>query len=138
MATDEAVQAINAEFYAAFESLDIRRMEAVWLRKGYIRCVHPGWSLLTGWDAVMQSWRQIFENTQQMRFTLTDVRVNVSGSLSWVTLYENLASNVQGEANSAVVLTTNLFEDSEQGWRMIHHHGSPVMMPQPEPTPTVH
>jgi ketosteroid isomerase-like protein len=138
MATDKAVQTINAEFYAAFESLDIRRMEAVWLRESYIRCVHPGWSLLTGWEAVMQSWRQIFENTQQMRFTLTDVRVNVSGSLSWVTLYENLASNVQGEANSAVVLTTNLFEESEQGWRMIHHHGSPVMIPQPEPTPTVH
>jgi len=138
MATDEAVQAINAEFYAAFESLDIRRMEAVWLNENYIRCIHPGWSLLTGWDAVMQSWRQIFENTQQMRFALTDIRVNVSGSLSWVTLYENLASNVQGEANSAVVLTTNLFEESEQGWRMIHHHGSPVMIPQPEPTPTVH
>jgi len=138
MATDEAVQAINAEFYAAFESLDIRRMEAVWLNESYIRCVHPGWSLLAGWDAVMQSWRQIFANTQQMRFTLTDVRVNVSGSLGWVTLYENLASNVQGEANSAVVLTTNLFQEAQHGWRMIHHHGSPVMIPQPGPTPTVH
>ena len=138
MARDGAIEAINAEFYSAFESLDILRMEAVWLRDGDIRCVHPGWALLTGWDAVMQSWRQIFENTQQMKFTLTDLRVNVRGSLSWVTLYENLASSVQGEANAAVILTTNIFEQGASGWRMIHHHGSPVMQPQPEPMPTVH
>lgn len=138
MAREDAVVAVNAEFYAAFESLDMSRMEAVWLHEGYIRCVHPGWALLSGWDAVMQSWRQIFENTQRMKFTLTDVRVNVTGSLSWVTLYENLVSRVQDEANLAVVLTTNIFEESDAGWRMIHHHGSPVMQPQPEPMPTVH
>ena len=138
MDTDDEVRAANAEFYAAFESLDISRMEAVWLRENYIRCVHPGWSLLTGWDAVMESWRRIFENTRRMHFTLTDVRVHVNGSVAWVTLYENLDS-VQGEqASSAVVLTTNIFEAGTQGWRMIHHHGSPVMVPQPEPPPMVH
>jgi len=138
MPKDQAIHDINAKFYEAFEALDIRRMEAVWLREDYIQCVHPGWSLLAGWDAVMDSWRRIFENTEQMRFRLTDVRVKVIGTLAWVTLYENLVSSVQGEGNSAVILTTNIFEEVGDGWRMVHHHGSPVMIPETEPTPTVH
>ena len=38
----------NAAFYRAFESLDVKRMEEVWLRAPYIKCVHPGWGLLVG------------------------------------------------------------------------------------------
>ena len=138
MTKDEGVKQINAEFYTAFERLDIHRMQAVWLHEDYVQCVHPGWSVLTGWDAVMQSWRRIFENTEQMRFRLTEIKVNVVGKLAWVTLYENLESSVQGEANAAVIATTNIFEEVQDGWRMVHHHGSPVMMPDSEPTPTVH
>lgn len=138
MRKDQEVHDINARFYAAFEALDMSRMEAVWLHEDYIQCIHPGWSVLTGWRAVMESWRRIFENTGQMRFRLTDVRIKVTGTLAWVTVYENLESNVQGEANAAVVLTTNIFEETRDGWRMVHHHGSPVAMPEAEPPPTVH
>lgn len=138
MPKDQEVHDINARFYAAFEALDMSRMEAVWLHEEYIQCIHPGWSVLTGWHAVMESWRRIFENTEQMRFKLTDMRIEVRGTLAWVTLYENLLSSVQGEANSALVLTTNIFEETRDGWRMVHHHGSPVAVPEAEPTPTVH
>lgn len=137
MAADDPVADVNRRFYEAFESLDIKRMEGIWLREDYIKCVHPGWALLTGWDAVMESWKRIFENTQEMRFTLTDVRLRVQGELAWVTLYENLNSTLEGQLNAAVVLTTNIYEERPEGWFMIHHHGSPVMMRQPEPHRTV-
>ena len=96
MAAEDPVNEVNQLFYEAFESLDIKRMEGIWLREDYIKCVHPGWALLSGWDAVMESWRRIFENTEQMRFTLTNVEPRVQGDLAWVTLYENLASRLQG------------------------------------------
>ena len=137
MAAEDPVNEVNRRFYEAFESLDIKRMEAIWLREDYIKCVHPGWALLAGWDAVMESWRRIFENTQQMCFTLTNVEVRVQGDLAWVTLYENLASRLQGQTNAAVVLATNIYEQRADGWFMIHHHGSPVMMAEPEPDSTV-
>lgn len=138
MPKHDAVNDINARFYEAFEALDIRRMEAIWLHEDYIQCVHPGWSLLVGWDAVMESWRRIFDNTDQMRFRITDVRIHVAGTFAWVTLYENLVNSVQGESNGAVILTTNIFEEVGEGWRMVHHHGSPVMIPETEPKRTVH
>jgi ketosteroid isomerase-like protein len=137
MTADESVNDANRRFYEVFERLDIKGMEGIWLREDYIKCVHPGWALLSGWDAVMDSWRRIFENTEQMSFTLTSVETRVGGDLAWVTLYENLNSTLQGRASDAVILTTNLFERRPDGWFMIHHHGSPVMMQAPDPHPTV-
>ena len=79
MTAEDPVNDVNRRFYEAFESLDFKRMEGIWLREDYIKCVHPGWALLSGWDAVMESWRRIFENTQQMRFTLTNVQAAGAG-----------------------------------------------------------
>ena len=135
----QEVARANESFYRAFESLDIKRMEAVWDRDDAIQCGHPGWRMLRGWQPVMESWRAIFENTPQIRFLLTDVTIEVRGGLAWVTLYENLNSSVEGQNVSATILTTNIFEKGTDGWRMIHHHGSNVAQPPPdEETPMVH
>jgi len=86
----QAVTAANEAFYRAFETLEIEEMEKVWLRASYIKCVHPGWPLLRGWGPIMTSWERIFANTFGMRFRLNDVHVEVSGSLGWVVLIEDL------------------------------------------------
>src|SRR5512135_1886615 len=39
----------NRGFYEAFQSLELERMEAVWLRDPRIICIHPGWRKLAGW-----------------------------------------------------------------------------------------
>jgi len=77
----------------------------------------------------MESWKRIFENTPSMQFTLTDVNVQVSGEVAWVTLYENLNSSIQGQNFSAAILTTNMFQKTADGWRMILHLGSSVTQP---------
>jgi ketosteroid isomerase-like protein len=135
----QAVAEVNESFYRAFESLDLKRMESVWATDQEIQCGHPGWRILRGWKPVMESWRQIFENTPQIRFMLTDLSVEVRGELAWVTLYENLNSSLEGQSVAATILTTNIFRRGADGWRMIHHHGSSVAQASPqENTPTVH
>ena len=69
------VEEANARFYRAFESLDLREMEAVWAKGGHVKCVHPGWGLLAGWESVRVSWETIFKNTAEIRFSVTDVDV---------------------------------------------------------------
>ncbi len=117
----------NENFYSAFESLEIEKMEKVWLKESTIQCFHPGWGLLRGWEPVMASWRRIFENTEEMHFILTDVQVEVRNSLAWVTLYENLTSREGKELSTGSVVATNIFEKRQDGWFLIHHHGSPVV-----------
>lgn len=118
------VEEANARFYRAFEALDIEQMDRVWVHGERARCVHPGWPLLRGWDAVRASWEQIFQHTEEMRFTLGDVTVNVGGHLAWVTCTENILSEVSGRVGVTAILATNLFERDAGGWRLVHHHAS--------------
>jgi len=133
---NELVMQANESFYRAFESLDPGQMEKVWAEGDSIQCGHPGWQILRGRKAVMESWRRIFENTPAIRFMLTDISIEVRGAIAWVTLYENLIGAVEGQNVSATVLTTNIFEKKPEGWRLIHHHGSSVAQPPPQADPT--
>ena len=126
------VEAANVRFYRAFEALDLSLMDEAWIHAEYVRCVHPGWPLITGWDAVRESWRAIFENTAEMRFTLGDVTTHVAGTLGWVTCTENILSSVQDRISVTAILATNVFERGADGWRMVHHHASHVFGPSPE------
>ena len=125
----DAVLAANAAFYRAFESLNLTRMEEVWLQAPYVKCVHPGWGLLVGWGPVMESWQRIFANTLAMRFTLTAIRVEVVGDLAWVVLAENVESQHREGVSAAQVQATNIFERHDRRWFLVHHHGSPVYTP---------
>lgn len=121
------VEAANARFYRAFEALDLGEMERLWAHDDRVKCVHPGWPLLTGWDAVRASWEAIFTGTAEMRFTITDVRVVACDALAWVTCTENILSDVGGRVAVTSVLATNLFQRYPDGWRMVHHHASHVV-----------
>ena len=122
----EVVEA-NARFYRAFETLDIAEMDRVWSHGDHVKCVHPGWPLLSGWDAVRESWARIFENTEEMRFTLSNVQAMVGGDLAWVTCTENILSETGGRLSVTAILATNLFERDGADWRLVHHHASHIL-----------
>ncbi len=92
------VQEANARFYRAFESLEISRMDQIWSHGDHVRCIHPGWHLLEGWEAVRQSWDAIFKNSGEMRFSIADVDVHVADDLAWVTCAENILSHAQARS----------------------------------------
>lgn len=129
------VEEANARFYRAFESLDIAEMEAMWARGEHVKCIHPGWTLLVGWDAVRASWEAIFKNTGEIRFSLSDVSVRVGENLAVVTCTENILSQVGGNISVTSVLATNLFERIGERWLMLHHHASHVFSGEPPARP---
>ena len=130
--SDEAdVAEANARFYRAFEALDVAAMDEAWAHGEHVKCVHPGWPLLSGWDAVRDSWARIFENTDEMRFTISDVQVVVSAEAGWVTCTENILSESRGNISVTSVLATNIFERIGGEWLMIHHHASHILTGDP-------
>ena len=130
-----AVLAANAAFYRAFEDLDLAAMEAVWLNAPYVKCVHPGWSLLTGFGPVMDSWQRIFANTRGMHFELANILAEVVGDLAWVVLMEVIETQTPEGIERGLVQATNIFQRDGGRWLLIHHHGSPVYMPPSEAGP---
>jgi len=130
-ADEAAVIAANEAFYEAFEALDIDRMATCWQQDDHVRCIHPGWDVMVGWPQVSRSLMAIFANSGYIQFFLTDVHVQVDHELAWVTCAENILSGAQAreEMQGAKVLATNVFRRVDGTWRMVHHHGSPVLPP---------
>ncbi|TAJ09274.1 MAG: DUF4440 domain-containing protein [Nitrospirae bacterium] len=123
----EEVTRANQEFYEAFESLDVARMDRIWAQQEYVTCIHPGWTLRVGWPAVRDSWVLIFNNTFAMTFELTEIQIQVAGDMAWVICTEQITSRQGEQSQGSRVLATNLYEKAGDRWHIIHHHGSPVM-----------
>jgi ketosteroid isomerase-like protein len=122
----ETVRRLNERFYHALENLDLPAMEAVWAREGGVACVHPGWAILVGWDAVRRSFEQIFASTTWMRVTATAARIDIVGDIALVSCAENITSKSGDDVNLAVAQATNIFHRTPLGWKMLHHHASPA------------
>jgi len=120
------VQKINCEFYNAFENLSIQRMERLWKHEDNVVCIHPGWDLFTGWLAIRESWITIFSNTEMIKFIITNTKVRVFDNIAVVVCLENIETLVNGEIVRLGVIATNIFEQMENQWLLIHHHGSSV------------
>jgi ketosteroid isomerase-like protein len=128
------VDEVHAEFYAAFEAGDFDRMSAVWADGQYadgVSCVHPGWTMLRGREAVLRSWALIMANTTYIQFVLTDVETDVYGDHAVVTCKENvLTADEDTEAGflaGGSIVATNVFVRVDGEWRLLLHHGSPVL-----------
>lgn len=126
MTEEERVLAANQRFYAALERLDLEAMEEVWLHSDWVRCVHPGWEMLEGWEEVRESWERIFENTRLMRVLVSEVRLHVEEHTAWVVCVVNVTSSYETGFEQVSVQATNLFVLSDGQWRMVHHHASPL------------
>lgn len=127
---EAAVAAANGELYAAFEAGDIDRMAAVWADTDDVTCVHPGWPMLHGRGQVLRSWSVIMANTSYIQFVLTDVATALAGEVAVVTCTENVVTAVDDLGANALVVATNVFRREPDGsWRLVVHHGSPVLAP---------
>lgn len=123
----KAVHRANLRFYRAFEALDLEQMAAVWLREPYVKCVHPGSETIAGYEAVMASWKAMFENTERIGFSVRDVDVRVAGDVAWVSLTEQVDTGFSVDERGTVVAATNIFERRSGEWRMVAHHASPML-----------
>jgi ketosteroid isomerase-like protein len=122
----ETLREANNGFYRALEVLDLEALDALWLHEGWVRCVHPGWDVLVGWEAVKESYEQIVAGTRWMRVTPTAVQLQVFGDVGLVACTENITSASGGEVGLAVAQATNLFKKVGGEWRLFHHHASPA------------
>ncbi|MCX4534350.1 nuclear transport factor 2 family protein [Streptomyces sp. NBC_00841] len=131
-----AVEQANTAFYEAMEHGDLDALSGLWLpgENLTISCVHPGWPVLSGRGEVLRSYALIMANTEYIQFFLTDVGVSMTRDTALVTCTENILSGGPAEDGGELgplvgqlVVATNVFRRTEDGWKLWSHHGSPVL-----------
>ncbi len=139
VSAEQAVLEANHRFYQVLSELDTEAMEQIWLHEPWVRCVHPGWQMLSGWDNVLESWRQIFSHTVSHQVEASEVTVRLFGEIAWVLCLERIIGRPESGDLISFAQGTNLFVHTPSGWRMVLHHASmvPVQMP-PDTSSTVH
>ena len=133
MEDSDTLRATNERFYRALDALDLQAMDELWLHEPWVRCVHPGWDVLVGWELVRQSWQQIFESTRWMRVTATGVEVIAFGDVGLVSCSENITAKNEEDVGLAVARATNIYLRQGEGWRIFHHHASPAPVQVTQP-----
>ncbi|MGW1892058.1 nuclear transport factor 2 family protein [Streptomyces sp. NPDC002004] len=133
----EQVERANTAFYEALERGDFEELSTLWLDGDVppVSCVHPGWPVLTGRGEVLRSYALIMANTDYIQFFLTDVQVSLSGQTALVTCTENILSGGPapeegeelGPLVGQLVVATNVFRRTPDGWKLWSHHASPVL-----------
>lgn len=119
------VEEANLAFYEAFMQRDVDRMAGLWAKTPHVRCVHPGWELVVGWEDVRASWQEILRSVQAVEFRLEDVHVEVAGRTAWVNLLAYVSLDTEdGDQFQATVVTTNILEHLDGQWLFVLHHSS--------------
>ena len=127
MSDSDDVLAANLEFYRAFGTGDYPAMNALWARNAAVLCIHPGWPLFSGREAVMRSWRNILTNPEPTRVACHDDRAFLYGDFAVVICEEELPAGH--------LVATNSFVKEDGRWRMVHHQASPLAARSQEPRP---
>lgn len=129
-----AVLQVNAAFYKAFSHKSFAEMEQLWLPDAGVICIHPSHSPLVGVNAVLKSWKHMFESTngsfQRNWMEPSKLKIFVKGTTAIITCDEDVYCRrfIRGKKRQTELVNkltaTNIFRKVQGRWYMIHHHAS--------------
>jgi uncharacterized protein (TIGR02246 family) len=120
----------ESAFYEAFERGDLAAMMVVWAEGDDVVCVHPSGPRLVGFEAVRDSWMQIFGGGSKLSVRVTESRRLDGPSVAVRSVVEAITTPGT-EGSPQFVNATNVYVLTDAGWRIAVHHASP-----PEQSPS--
>ncbi|HET7865537.1 MAG TPA: nuclear transport factor 2 family protein [Burkholderiaceae bacterium] len=118
---------VEAQLYEAMQAGDIDKLMATWADDDDIACVHVGGVRLVGAGPIRASFEAMFANGS---IDVRPVQVRCADgngfSIHHVVEQVRVAGEAEGEAQTVLVLVTNVYAKTPQGWRLLLHHASPA------------
>jgi len=123
---NDLVLEVNTRFYKALGTRDLELMGTVFVHDDRAGCMHPGWVMLKGWEAIRQSWENVFDPRDQLEIKLHNLTVELEGDAAWVTCIQELIYINREPVMMNVSVSTNIFEKNGSQWKMVIHQASPM------------
>ena len=122
---------IETAFYEALQRADIEQLMSCWADEDDIVCVHAGGPRLMGAQAIRTAFEAMFSHGT-VRARPVQVRRVVALASAVHSVVEQVEVMLPDGLHQAVVLTTNVYHKTPEGWRMVAHHASPGGAPTTE------
>ena len=119
---------IEQQFYEALQRADIEALMAVWSDDDEIVCVHPGGPRLLGPAAIRAAFEAMFSHGT-VRARPAQVHRVVALSSAVHSVVEQVEVMLPDGLHQAVVMATNVYHKTPEGWRLVAHHASPGVAP---------
>ncbi len=114
---EQAILAANEAFYRAFAGNDYAAMETLWSSETDIAVIHPGWSPLHGYRAVMDSWDRLLSAPGSTPIICSEARVYRMEGAAFVICTESF--------DETELVATNIFVRESDSWKLVHHQSGP-------------
>jgi ketosteroid isomerase-like protein len=113
----------EATFYEALQRGDIELLMSCWSDEDDIVCVHPGGPRLLGAGAIRAAFETMFSQGTVRARPVQVHRVGAPTS-AMHSVVEHVDVLLPDGVHQAVVLATNVYHRTLQGWRLVAHHAS--------------
>ncbi|MBE0474334.1 nuclear transport factor 2 family protein [Rhodoferax sp.] len=115
---------LEIAFYDALQNADLERLMACWADDDEVVCVHPGGPRMIGLGAIRSAFEAMF-NRGSIRVRAEGVRKIEALGSAVHSVRERVELLTPEGPMEAVVIATNVYHKTAQGWRMVAHHASP-------------
>lgn len=116
---------VEESFYQAFRNRSLDLMKNVWDKTDEVICIHPGSPRIYSFELIIASWEQIFSTQSGTMIDISDPVYKLQDNISIHYVKETLSVN---DKSIASVYATNIYQQTEDGWKMIAHHASPAFL----------
>ena len=113
---------VEEAFYKAFRYRNINLMKQVWNNTNEVICIHPGSSRIYSFDLIIASWEQIFSAGESALVEMSEPVYKLDNNISIHYIKEIITVDKKIIGS---VYATNIYYNSDDGWKMIAHHASP-------------
>jgi uncharacterized protein (TIGR02246 family) len=119
-----APEDVEAQFYDAMREADLDKLMALWHDDDEVVCVHPGGPRVVGPRAIRAAFEAVFANGG---IPVVPERVHRVHSIDSAihNVLERITVQTESGTQSGLVVATNAYVKTAQGWRMVAHHASP-------------
>ena len=114
---------VEDSFYRAFRNRSVDLMKEVWDKTDEVICIHPGSPRIYSFELIIASWKHIFSAQSATMINLSDPIYKLQKDVSIHYVKETLSAN---DKSVVSVYATNIYKQTNEGWKMIAHHASPA------------